>query len=541
MNHHARASLLVGASFFSFLATGPARAAGAIDCAKLATLAVPSTTITSAKLVGASGVFPESCRVIGYVDKEINFELRLPTAWNQKFLFQGYGGLDGAPPLQTLQLGLGSPGTPLGVQRGYAVVATDTGHATTDGSVYDGSWAYHNAERQVNWAHRSTHVVAIAAREIISAYYGRAARFSYYQGCSGGGRHAAMTAQRYPGDFDGVVAADPFLSPPGQVIAWNWNEQVLAASPIPPAKLPMIAKAVLNECDDRDGVIDGLISDPRRCRFDPGTISCPAAVDRSDCLTPPQVESLRKFYGGPRNSAGEQLFPGWEPGVEDLGWPSALVNSVNGGPGQLLVRLPDNFLKYFVFGPGFDPLSFNFDSDPIKLEPASELFDVKPDLAGFANAGGKMIMVHGWADPRLVPALSIQFHDAVRRNFEGEDERGEHKARARIRMDDFYRLFMVPGMLHCSGGTGPANFDTLAALEKWVEQGIAPDRLIGSHLTNGAVDRTRPLCPYPQEAVYTGRGSIDDAANFVCRVRHVRDTVNEDFYRSRRDDDEGHD
>ena len=539
MNHHARASLLVGASFFSFLATGPARAAGAIDCAKLATLAVSSTTITSAKLVGASGVFPESCRVVGYVDKEINFELRLPTVWNQKFLFQGYGGLDGAPPLQTLQLGLGSPGTPLGVQRGYAVVATDTGHATTDGSVYDGSWAYHNAERQVNWAHRSTHVVAIAAREIISAYYRRAPRFSYYQGCSGGGRHAAMSAQRYPADFDGVVAADPFLSPPGQVIAWNWNEQALSASPIPPAKLPLIAKAVLSECDGKDGVVDGLISDPRRCRFDPGTISCPAAVDRSDCLTPPQIESLRKFYGGPRNSAGEQLFPGWEPGVEDLGWPSALVNTVNGGPGQLLVRLPDNFLKYFVFGPGFDPLSFDFDTDPIKLEPASELFDVKPNLAGFANAGGKMIMVHGWADPRLVPVLSIQFHDAVRRNL--EDERGDRDGRARSRMDDFYRLFMVPGMLHCSGGTGPSNFDTLAALEKWVEQGIAPDRIIGSHLTNGAVDRTRPLCPYPQEAVYTGRGSIDDAANFVCRVRHVRDTVNEDFYRSRRDGDEGHD
>ena len=540
MNNYARASLFVGA-VLCFLATGPARAVGASDCAKLATRAFSSTTITSATLVGASGVFPESCRVVGYVDKEINFELRLPTAWNQKFLFQGYGGLDGAPPLQTLQLNLGSPGAPPGVQRGYAVVATDTGHASTNGTVYDGSWAYHNAERQVNWAYRSTHVVAIAAREIISAYYGRAPRFSYYHGCSGGGRHAAMSAQRYPSDFDGVVAGDPFLKPPGQTISWNWTEQVLAASPIPPAKLPLIAKAALSECDGRDGVVDGLISDPRRCRFDPGTLACPGTIDRPDCLTQPQIGSLRKLYGGPRDSAGEQLFPGWEPGLEDLVWPSALVNTVNGGPGQLLVQLPDNFLKYFVFGPGFDPFSFDFDTDPAKLEPASKLFDVKPDLSGFAKAGGKMITFVGWASPRLVPPLSIQFHEAVGRNLKGEEERGDHNGQASMRVDDFYRLFMVPGMGHCAGGTGPTNFDTLAALEKWVEQGIAPDRIIGSHLTNGAVDRTRPLCPYPQEAVYTGRGSIDDAANFVCRVRHVQDIVNEDVYRPRGDDEEGRD
>jgi len=163
-----------------------------------------------------------------------------------------------------------------------------------------------------------------------------------------------------------VVAGDPFLKPPGQTISWNWTEQVLAASPIPPAKLPLIAKAALSECDGKDGVVDGLIGDPRRCRFDPGSLACPGTTDRPDCLTQPQIGSLRKLYGGPRNSAGEQLFPGWEPGLEDLVWPSALVNTVNGGPGQLLVQLPDNFLKYFVFGPGFDPFSFDFDTDPAK-------------------------------------------------------------------------------------------------------------------------------------------------------------------------------
>jgi feruloyl esterase len=178
---------------------------------------------------------------------------------------------------------------------GYAEIGTNTGHVSTDGTLYDGSWAYHHEERQINWAYRSTHVVAEAGKAITAAYYGSRPRFSYYVGCSGGGRHAAMSAQRYPTDFDGVVAGDPFLSPPGQVIAWNWDEQTLSATPIPPAKLSVIAKAALDECDAKDGVPDRLISDPRRCRFDPGAIACPAGTDRPDCLTQGQVSSLRKF------------------------------------------------------------------------------------------------------------------------------------------------------------------------------------------------------------------------------------------------------
>src|SRR5229473_1886692 len=444
-----------------------AKPAGAADCASLTSLAVPSTTITSTALVPAGAGFPEYCNVNGYVDTEIVFALRLPTRWNGKFYFTSSGGLDGL---------VAAPGP--GLRLGYAEIATNTGHASTNGTLYDGSWAFHNTERQINWAYRSTHVVAIAGKTITSAYYGSAPRYSYFAGCSGGGRHAAMSAQRYPADFDGVV--------------------------------------------------DGLISDPRRCRFDPKAIACPAGVDRSDCLTQGEVASLGKFYGGPRDSHGEQLFPGWEPGLENLGWPRALVNTVTGGPGELLVLIPDNFLKYFVFGPGFDPLSFNFDRDPSKLEPASELLDVKPDFSSFAEVGGKIIMYHGWADPRLVPVLSIQFHGAVERNLREEDDGN---------IDDFYRLFMVPGMLHCAGGTGPTSFDAFGALVKWVEQGIAPDRIIGSHFTKGVVDRTRPLCPYPQEAVYAGHGSVDDAANFVCQVRHVRDTVNEDYYSKRREND----
>jgi len=497
--------------------TGPAQAVGSADCARLVVLGVSSTTITSATLLPAANGFPEYCDVLGHVDTEIAFDLRLPTQWNGKFYFTGLGGLDGLMP---------APGA--GLRLGYAEIGTNTGHVSANGTLYDGSWAYHNRERQINWAYRSTHVAAEAGKTITTAYYKSAPRFSYYVGCSGGGRHAAMSAQRYPTDFDGVVAGDPFLSPPGQVIAWNWDEQTLSATPIPPAKLSVIAKAALAECDAKDGVVDGLISDPRRCRFDPGTIACPAGADRPDCLTSGQVASLSNFYGGPRSSRGKQLFPGWEPGVEDLGWPRALVNSVTGGPGELMVLIPDQFLKYFVFGPGFDPLSFNFDRDPAALRPDFALFDVKPDLSAYARAGGKIVMYHGWSDPRLVPVLSIQFHGAVERNLKS---RSTH-------IDDFYRLFMVPGMLHCAGGTGPTSFDAFSALVKWVEQGIAPESILGSHLTNGVVDRTRPLCPYPQEAVYNGQGSINQASSFTCRVRHVRDIVNADFYDREDDDDD---
>ena len=204
----------------------PADAVGAADCGRLVALGVPSTTIASASLVPASGTLPEYCNVLGHVDTEIDFNLRLPTQWNGKFYFGGLGGLDGLMP---------GPGA--GLRLGYAEIGINTGHASTDGTLYDGSWAYHHQERQINWAYRSTHVVAEAGKAITAAYYGSSPRFSYYVGCSGGGRHGAMSAQRYPTDFDGVVSGDPFLSPPGQVIAWNWDEQALSATPIPPAML----------------------------------------------------------------------------------------------------------------------------------------------------------------------------------------------------------------------------------------------------------------------------------------------------------------
>jgi feruloyl esterase len=488
------------------LLAAPARAAVPADCAALAGLAVPDTTITSATLVGAGDTLPEYCRIQGHVDTEINFELRLPTSWNGKFLFQGFGGLDGAPPSQTQGLGLGSPGAPLGLQRGYAVVTTDTGHQLppdiTSVEGY-GGWAFNNPERQTNWAHRSTHVVAGAAKSIITGYFGREARFSYYQGCSGGGRHAAMAAQRYPTDFDGVVSAAPFLKPTRQSVAWNWIAQSETPA-IPLAKLQLVRNAVLAECDAADGLEDGLLDDPRRCKFNPRKLQCKDG-DGADCLTAGEVSTLRRIYTGPVTAAGERPFPGFARGGEDR-WIPGLIAPPGGRSSN--DRLHEQILRGFVFGPDYDTRTFDIDRDIPLLDATADLVDVKPDLSGFQAAGGKILMWHGWDDARLSPAYSIQFRDEVIRALGRDTDL----------VDGFFKLFMAPGVGHCAGGPGPNSFDALDALEGWVERGINPGSLLATHRNSaGEVDRTRPLCPYPQVAAYDGSGSIDDANNFYCR------------------------
>jgi feruloyl esterase len=481
---------------------------GTAACAALAGARAPSTTIVSTAMVAATATTPEYCRVLGFVDTEINFELRLPTAWNKKFLYGGEGGLAGQISDQTgLQAG-GRNGT----QRGYATVFSDTGHqgkvlpgATSP--VYDGSWALDNPERQVNWAHRSVHVVGAAAKDLIAGYYGRAPRYSYFSGCSGGGRQAVMTAQRYPEDFDGIIAGAPWLNVTGQVMLWNWIVQALAETPIAPAKLSLIANNARAACDARDGLQDGLIGDPERCEVSVAGLACRNGGDGADCLNAGEMATLSKIYAGPHTSSGKQLFPPYTPGSENVQWPRAIVNDVNGGPGQLLVFLPDQFLRFFVFGPDFDTLRFDFDRDPSALREPGKLFNVTTDLAAFRRQGGKLLMYHGWTDPRLAPIYSVNYRNMVVHRLGGDPRK----------TDAFFRLFMAPGMGHCLGGEGPNSFDALTALEDWVERGVAPERIVASHANaSGVVDRTRPLCAYPKVAKYKGSGSIDDAQNFTC-------------------------
>lgn len=479
-----------------------AKAGTAADCANLVNLVVENTTVTSATLIPAGGRLPEYCRVRGHVDTEIGFEVRLPINWNGKFYFQGQGGFAGSIP---------GPGP--GLVRGYAVAATDTGHQGGDGS-----WALDNPERQVNFGHRAVHVVTVAAKQIVRAFYERPTELSYFEGCSNGGRQGLMEAQRYPTDFNGIIAGAPGLDFTGFMMGANWNAQALKLAPIPMSKVSMIARAVLAECDARDGLRDGLISDPRRCRFDPRRLQCPAG-DAPDCLTPEQVRAVEMIYAGPVNSEGDRLYPGFPQGHEDGadGWPLWTTGNGTAPPFQFTAQ--DQYLRFFIFGPTFDTLTFNFDTDPPRLAPTGEFLNATdPDLSVFKANGGKLIMWHGWADPAITPFRSVRYF------LETVDALGEDDDEGKVQ---FLRLFMAPGVHHCFGGPGPNNFDMLTPLENWVEGGIAPDRIIASHRTGGVVDRTRPLCPYPQEARYIGSGSIDDAANFVCR-RRLDDDEDED-------------
>lgn len=485
-----------------------------IPCLELRDLEVARTTISSAEVVPATATSPEYCRVRGHVDDEINFELGLPTTWNGKFHHTGGGGFVGS-----------IPSIAAGLARGYATVGTDTGHIGVGVPALDGSWALNRLDRQVNFGHRGVHVVTVAAKDIVHRAYGKRPKYSYFQGCSNGGRQALQEAQRYPEDFDGIIAGAPALDWTGLMTGFNWDSQALRAAPIPPAKLTLIAQAAVARCDADDGLVDGLIGEPLRCDFNPAVLTC-NGPDAPNCLTPAQVQAVKKVYAGPTNSRGRRLHPGFPPGAEDggSGWqtwisgPTALGPPVNGNPLQFTFQ--DHYLKYFVFSnPTYDSMTFDFDRDPRALRETGRFLNASnTDLAPFRKSGGKLLMWHGWADHALMAERTIQYYEDLVDRFD-----------SRAKVERFARLFLAPGMHHCSGGPGPNSFDALTALENWVERGEAPRRIIATKYVNNVpaqgVERTRPLCVHPKVARYIGSGSIDDEANFECRApdRHHKD------------------
>lgn len=477
----------------------------AMACEDLAGLSLPNTTITLAESVPAGSGLPAYCKVAGYVDTEINFEVWMPVAgsWNGKFNGVGNGGLAGFINHEAMEEALA---------RGYATASTDTGHVGDPTALippvplFDASWALNvdvtphelNWERLVNFGHAGTHKMTVAAKAIVEAYYGEGPEYSYFTGCSGGGQQGLAEAQRYPADYDVVVTGAPANYPthmwPGEfypaVLVKAMDVDALIS------KLGLIEAAVLAECDALDGVEDGLLEDPRRCAFDPATLQCEEGDDPATCLTDVQVDVVQKIYAGLHDPfpPGKQIWPGFEPSSES-GWPGYLR------PFAIQV----GYFKYMVFkDPAWDWTTFDFVDvyddwmgSAALLGP--ELNATDRDLKAFQDQGGKMIMYHGWIDQNIAPRNSINYYESVKR-------KGQ--------VGDFFRLFMVPGMGHCGGGLGPESFDALGALEQWVEAGVEPDRIIG---TNQASGMTRPLCPYPAVAVWTGEGSTDDADNFVCR------------------------
>jgi feruloyl esterase len=427
--------------------------------------------------------------------------------------------------------------TPL--MRGYAASATDDGHRSPRLTL-DASWAIGHPEKLIDFGYRSLHQTAIQSKAILRAYYAKTEAHDYFAGCSDGGREALMEAERYPEDFDGVVAGAPANNWTNHFSGFVWNEISLHAKPesnIPVERLGIIEKAALAACDSIDGVRDGIIEDPRRCHFDPSVLRCKGA-DGNGCLTQLQIDALSKIYAGPKNPrTGEQIYPGYEPGTEAEpgAWAVWIIGPVQSGFGN-------SFFSGAVYeDPKWNWRTFDFDRDVrfAKEKTGSILNSYNPDLRTFRAHGGKLIQYHGWGDAAIAPRDSIRFYESVKtflNTYPDPRSSQPHDIAA------FYRLFMVPGMGHCAGGVGATTFgnttiankhespedpghDVLMALDRWVISGVAPDKIIASgkigadpKTGSGGTPLTRPLCVYPAVAHYKGSGDTNDASNFECVV-----------------------
>ncbi len=472
----------------ALLAPVSARAASPAECAALAARSFPLTTIGAATWMPA-GALPEHCRVEGVIGPgAIRFAVQLPSAWNGKLYHQGGGGYVGS-----------IPNAGAGLARGYATAATDTGH---QGSGLDATWALDNPQAKVDFGYRAIHMTTATAKEIALAYYGSGPGRSYFVGCSRGGGQGLMEAQRFPGDFDGILVGAPAFDWTEFMTGFNWNARAVAEGPVPVEKLSLIAQAVLADCDGKDGLSDGIVQDPRRCTFDPISLLCSGA-DQPGCLTPAQVSAVRKVYAGPRDSWGRPISPGFPPGSED--GPGGWGAWISGGiiTPSLQFTFQDQFFRYLVFNdPAYEPFTFNYDTDPMRLVATGLVLNAtSPDLSEFAARGGKIVMYHGTNDHALSLYKTVEYFEQARREMRG-------------RVGQFFRFFFVPGMHHCGGGPGLNTFDGFGPLVDWVERGKASQQIVAT--SSAMPGRSRPLCPYPKEARYKGRGSTDDAQSFVC-------------------------
>jgi len=483
-------------------------------CDRLESLSLPGATFTAVENVAAGPyrpavapanpappaggrgaaqplMLPAYCRVAATLkpsaDSDIRMEVWMPAEnWNGKFQMVGNGGWAGVISFGAMAAAL---------REGYAAASTDTGH---EGG--NGMFALGHPEKITDFAWRAVHDTVVKSKALIAAFYGGSPKYSYWNGCSTGGRQALVEVTRFPNDFDGVVAGAP-ANPHIHLHAAGVERSLeLMKNPqgvLSQAKVETLHKAVLAACDALDGVKDGLIGDPHKCRFDPASLLCKGA-DSDACLTAAQVETVKIVFADVKTTKGEIVWTGYEPGGELQYTSLRTVPSPLGMAWDSIRILGHQDADY-------DFHKFDLDRD-VELADKSGIDAPTFDLSGFHSHGGKLLMYHGWADPAIPPGNTVNFYNGVLGKMGG-------------RQDDWLRLFMVPGMQHCSGGPGPDQFNKMAVLERWREGGTAPDQIVASHVTNGQVDMTRPLCPYPQVDVYQGTGSTNDAANFSCKAR----------------------
>lgn len=512
-------------------------------CDSLKRLSLTDTTIESSEasdpgpyrdgtgLWALPSQMPEYCRVRATIrpskDSDIKFEVWLPatSAWNGKLHVGGNGGFAGSINYQS--------GLAAAVQRGYVGVSTDTGHVGKDD---DASWAKDHPEKVIDYGHRALHLATVNAKAIAQAYYGTAVKRSYFMSCSNGGRQALMAAQRYPDDYDGIIAGAPANDWTGLMLSFIWNTQAQLGpgAYIPPSLASTIQAGVNEQCDALDGVSDGVVSAPQACNFKPERLLC-ATGQSTQCLTAPQVEALRRIYQGPRTSQGVQLFPGFDPGAEvgvpvpGIGWDGWMFGPEVGDSRQ--GRMVASFMRNMITGDeNWKFADFNFERDPpLLLERVGHVLNATdPDLSAFARRGGKLILFHGWADAAIPARNSIKYFESIGARM-GAQQRAS-----------FARLFMVPGMQHCLAGPGPSSFggltaasqplnpatDLSAALERWVETGTAPESVRAIKArdmvralfdpSQADVERSGVICAYPKQAKWNGTGNPADASSYAC-------------------------
>jgi len=474
-------------------------------CRQLLGLTGLDLSVVSADMIAASSTAPEHCHVFLMAQPELNIEVNLPTAWNGRFYMFGNGGWAG----ESFTSAAREANHARGLRAGFATASTDTGHSAAE---EPGASFALNRQKLLDFGFRSLHVTADAAKLLVRNYYGAPPSKSYYDGCSQGGREGLDFAQRFPNDFDGIIAGSPALYNSGNMIARAYWLQGLDANPFPASKLGLLADRVYAKCDPADGLKDGLISDPLGCGFKASQDlpRCAEGQNNTSCFTASEVAAAERLYGDVMRQ-GKRFFPGWPVGAEvagpngQSGWLGQVIRGANGN--SVWADYAADFLRYMLM-PGSDAKSdlanFNIDQNMPRLDFLHEVIDATdPDLSTFRQRGGKLIMYFGWADPQLNPRVAVEYYDQVKQLMGPST-------------DDFFRLFMVPGMFHCGGGVGTGTFDPDTPLVNWVENGKAPDTIAASQVSRGQTTRSRPLCPYPQIARYKGSGSPDDAANFSC-------------------------
>lgn len=505
-----RVGLLLGLAAFNIsVQAGDA----ASHCLDFSNVSVPDVRITRSTpvLPAARGVgIPAQgavrvpfCRVEGEIEGDIGFELWLPDSnhWNQRLLSGGVGGQAGTFSYPTLLRG---------VNRGYASASTDTGHKVTDTH-----WLLKGQRQAENYAERANHLLAVKTKALIQSFYGRTTQHAFFVGCSGGGRQAMTEVQRYPDDYDGVIAGAPGVNTPEMSARRLWEMQMHTrwGRLMQQRDWDLVARASRQACDGTDGAQDGLVENPAQCRFDPASLACNAGTTK-DCLSTEQIEAVRTLHAPLRDENGKTVDRGLPYGIRVSA--DALPEPFTPGPRYLAVVL---FSEGVYRDPHWDPAQFRIARDLARVDQVMNLHADNPDVDRFRSKGGKLIMYQGWSDPLVSAYSTVDYFDALTRRY------------GALGLAQFSKLYMVPGMAHCRGGDVPDQFggmgddaplidarhDMLSALESWVLQGQAPREIVASQLQNATASWTRPLCPYPQQAHYKGEGSVLRAESHVCR------------------------